>query len=77
MLPIKVETSVLDFSIVYIFTLQVSSRYAGERLCSAELESTRGSLRLESLFALAANNMAPSPIKTPMTIPYVNGASAV
>jgi len=49
--------------------------YAGDLFVSEVLAPARDSFRLEYLFALAANNMTPSPIKTPMTIPYVNGAS--
>jgi hypothetical protein len=50
--------------------------YAGERF-SEESISKWVSVLLEYLLALAANNITPSPIKTPMTIPYVNGASAM
>jgi hypothetical protein len=51
--------------------------YMGEALCSGALVSLSCCFLLEYLFALAANKITPSPIKTPTTIPYVKGASAI
>ena len=51
--------------------------YAGERIISLGVVSTWASLRPDSLFALAAKQIMASPIKTPITIAYDIGASAM
>ena len=56
---------------------QFLTYYIGELFRSGILAAASDSFLLEYLFALAANKITPSPIKTPITIPYVNGASAI